>query len=77
MLDINPADVIAALESCKAQLIFFGVVSALAIIVLIAAAVKKDWPKPLKFMLRAQSALAVLLDAALGCLEQYFKKRGS
>ena len=61
MLDINPADVIAALESCKPQLIFFGVVAALAIIALITAAVKKDWPKPLKFMLRAQSGLAILL----------------
>ena len=58
MLSINMSDVIGVLESCKAQLIFFGVVLVLAVIAMIVC---RKMDKAGKFMVRAQSVLAILL----------------
>lgn len=60
-MGVNLDDVADVVNNCIPQLIFFGVVVAAAIIVLIAMAVNKKLAKPTKFMVRAQSGLAVLL----------------
>lgn len=60
-MGVNLDDVADVINNCIPQLIFFGVVVAAAIIVLIAMAVNKKLAKPTKFMVRAQSGLAVLL----------------
>ena len=60
-MGVNLDDVADVVNNCIPQLIFFGVVVATAIIVLIAMAVNKKLAKPTKFMVRAQSGLAVLL----------------
>ena len=59
-MGVNLDDVADVVNNCIPQLIFFGVVVAAAIIVLIAMAVNKKLAKPTKFMVRAQSGLAVL-----------------
>ena len=60
-MGVNLDDVADVVNNCIPQLIFFGVVVAAAIIVLIAMAVNKKLAKPTKFMVRAQSGLAVLV----------------
>ena len=60
-MGVSLDDVADVVNNCIPQLIFFGVVVAAAIIVLIAMAVNKKLAKPTKFMVRAQSGLAVLL----------------
>ena len=60
-MGVNLDDVADVVNNCIPQLIFFGIVVAAAIIVLIAMAVNKKLAKPTKFMVRAQSGLAVLL----------------
>ena len=60
-MGVDLDDVADVVNNCIPQLIFFGVVVAAAIIVLIAMAVNKKLAKPTKFMVRAQSGLAVLL----------------
>ena len=57
-MGVNLDDVADVVNNCIPQLIFFGVVVAAAIIVLIAMAVNKKLAKPTKFMVRAQSGLA-------------------
>ena len=56
-MGVNLDDVADVVNNCIPQLIFFGVVVAAAIIVLIAMAVNKKLAKPTKFMVRAQSGL--------------------
>lgn len=58
MLSINMSDVVSVLQSCKDQLIFFGVVLVLAIIVMIAVL---KLPKAKKRLIRGESALAIVL----------------
>ena len=60
-MGVSLDDVADVVNNCIPQLIFFGVVVAAAIIVLIAMAVNKKLAKPTKFMVRTQSGLAVLL----------------
>ncbi|OUP23644.1 glycoside hydrolase family 3 N-terminal domain-containing protein [Gemmiger sp. An194] len=58
MLSINIDDVIKVLDSMKSQLIGFGVVLVLAILVMIAC---MKLPKAKKAMIRCQAGLAILL----------------
>ena len=58
MLSINLDDVMQVLTNVRSYLIAFGVVAALAIIVMIAV---RKLPKAKKKMIRAQSGLAILL----------------
>ena len=58
MLGINMDDVWGVLNACKTQLIFFGVILAVAIIVIIACMKLK---KSTKYMIRSQAGLAILL----------------
>lgn len=51
-MGVNLDDVADVVNNCIPQLIFFGVVVAAAIIVLIAMAVNKKLAKPTKFMVR-------------------------
>lgn len=62
MLSINLDDVMQVLTNVRSYLIAFGVVLALAIIVMVAV---RKLPKAKKKMIRAQSGLAILL--ALTC----------
>ena len=55
-MGVNLDDVADVVNNCIPQLIFFGVVVAAAIIVLIAMAVNKKPAKPTKFMVRASPA---------------------
>ena len=65
MLSINMEDVQKAIESCKSQLIFLGVVLALAVVALIVAAVMKKWRISTRFMVRTQVGIAALLGIVL------------
>lgn len=65
MLSINMEDVQKAIESCKSQLIFLGVVLALAVVALIVAAVMKKWRRSTRFMVRTQVGIAALLGIVL------------
>ena len=58
MLSINLDDVMQVLTNVRSYLIAFGVVLALAIIVMVAV---RKLPKAKKKMIRAQSGLAILL----------------
>ena len=58
MLSINLDDVMQVLTNIRSYLIAFGVVLALAIIVMVAV---RKLPKAKKKMIRAQSGLAILL----------------
>lgn len=58
MLAINMDDVVNVLKACKPYLIGFGVVLALAVIVLIACFKLK---KPLRKLVRSQAGIAILL----------------
>jgi len=61
MLSVNIEDVMSVLRSCKPYLIGFGVVLALAIIVLIVSFAVKKISKSKKYLMRAQSVIAILL----------------
>lgn len=58
MLGINMNDVYGVLNSCKPQLIFFGVVLAVAIIAMIACMKLK---KHTKFLVRTQAGIAIVV----------------
>ena len=58
MLDINMEDVVVALQSCSQQLIFFGVVLVLGIIVMIAVGKQ---PAAKKGLIRGEAAIAIVL----------------
>ena len=62
MLDINWADVISVLNSCKPYLIGFGIVVLLAIIIMVAC-MKMDKRK--KKLIRKQAGIAILLAAVV------------
>ena len=62
MLDINWADVISVLNSCKPYLIGFGIVALLAIIIMVAC-MKMDKRK--KKLIRKQAGIAILLAAVV------------
>lgn len=64
-MGVNMDDVADIVKNCTPQLIFFGVVAAVAIVALIALAVIKKIGKPAKFMARAQTGIAVLLAFGL------------
>ena len=65
MLAINMNDVINTINSAKNQLIFFGVVVALAVIALIVSFAAKKLSKSKKYMIRAQAGVAVLAALAI------------
>ncbi len=62
MLDINWADVISVLNSCKPYLIGFGIVALLAIIIMVAC---MKMEKRKKKLIRKQAGIAILLAAVV------------
>ena len=62
MLEINWADVISVLNSCKPYLIGFGIVALLAIIIMVAC---MKMEKNKKKLIRKQAGIAILLAAVI------------
>lgn len=58
MLGINMDDVYGVLNSCKPQLIFFGVILAIAIVAMVACMKLK---KSTKYLIRTQAGMAIVL----------------
>lgn len=59
MLAINMDDVMNVLQSCKSQLTFFGVVLAVAIVIMIAVL---KMPKKIKRLIRGEALIAIVLS---------------